>query len=111
MATTMSGEKDLGAAGAGAAGAKGKSEFEALKADFATLREDFATLLKDTGKAARAQTGKSGEAAQKLAGEAGEKMSDYRNVLEKTVRDHPFAALGIALAAGFLVASVRPHNK
>jgi ElaB/YqjD/DUF883 family membrane-anchored ribosome-binding protein len=56
-----------------------KADYEALKNDIRMLRADLSALVQ---------------------------VAQYRSVVEDKVRDHPFAAIGIALAAGFIVASL-----
>ena len=41
-----------------------------------------------------------------MAEGAGEQASEYSDALEDKVREHPFAAVGIALAAGFVIAAL-----
>ena len=83
-----------------------KADYDALKADLKALRADLAALVNDTGKMAGEEAKRQYAKAQKLAGDAGKKATEYRDIVEDKVRDHPFAAIGIALAAGFLVASL-----
>ena len=92
-------------AGAGA-GAPGKTDIDTLKNDMKALREDLATLLKDTGAFASAQAKVAGDKSRALAEDAGEKAIEYRDAVADRVREHPFAAVGIALAAGFVLASL-----
>jgi ElaB/YqjD/DUF883 family membrane-anchored ribosome-binding protein len=87
-------------------GAPGKTDLDTLKNDMKALREDLATLLKDTGAFASAQAKVAGEKGRALADDAGEKAVEYRDAVADKVREHPFAALGIALAAGFVLASM-----
>jgi ElaB/YqjD/DUF883 family membrane-anchored ribosome-binding protein len=84
----------------------GKADYDALKADLKALRADLAALVNDTGKIASEEAKRQYAKAQKVADGAGKKATEYRDIVEDKVRDHPFAAIGIALAAGFLVASV-----
>lgn len=86
--------------------AAAKSDFDALKNDMKALRADLAALLQDTGKIAQDEARKVGARARSVAEDAGEKAGEYRDALEDKVRDHPFAAVGIALAAGFVLASL-----
>lgn len=87
-----------------------KADIDTLKADMKALREDLATLLKDTGSVASAQAKAAAQRAQQLAGDAGEKAIEFRDAVGDKVREHPFAALGIALAAGFVIASLSRRN-
>lgn len=87
-------------------GAPGKTDFDTLKNDLKAVREDLATLLKDTGALAAQQAKVGADKARALADDAGEKAIEYRDAVADKVRDHPFAAIGIALAAGYLIASL-----
>lgn len=87
-------------------GASAKADYDALKADLKALRADLAALVNDTGKIATEEAKRQSAKAQKLADDAGKKAGEYRDIIEDKVRDHPFAAIGIALAAGFIVASM-----
>ncbi|MDZ4759759.1 MAG: hypothetical protein SGJ21_01635 [Alphaproteobacteria bacterium] len=84
----------------------GKSDYDALKNDIKALRADLSALVQDTGKVAGEEAKRQAEKARMLADSAGKQMTEYRDVVEDKVRDHPFAAIGIALAAGFIVASL-----
>jgi ElaB/YqjD/DUF883 family membrane-anchored ribosome-binding protein len=92
--------------GNGSPVAAAKSDFDALKNDMKALRADLAALLADTGKIAQDQVNKAGAKARGVAEDAGDKAVEYRDALEEKVREHPFAAVGIALAAGFILASL-----
>ena len=70
------------------------------------LREDLATLLKDTGTLAAQQAKVAGDKGRELAEDAGEKAVEYREAVADKVREHPLAAIGIALAAGYVLASM-----
>ena len=76
-------------------GIPGKTDFDTLKSDMKALREDLATLVKDTGAFAASQ-----------AEDAGEKAVEYREAVADKVREHPLAAISIALAAGYVLASM-----
>jgi ElaB/YqjD/DUF883 family membrane-anchored ribosome-binding protein len=84
----------------------GKADYDALKADLKALRADLAALVNDTGKIASEEAKRQTVKARALADDAGKKATEYRDIVEDKVRDHPFAAIGIALAAGFVVASM-----
>jgi ElaB/YqjD/DUF883 family membrane-anchored ribosome-binding protein len=93
--------------GNGAPGAAAmKTDFEALKNDMKALRADLATLLKDTGAVAGEEAKRAAVRAGRLAEDARDQATEYKDVLEDKVREHPFAAVGIALAAGFILASL-----
>jgi ElaB/YqjD/DUF883 family membrane-anchored ribosome-binding protein len=93
--------------GNGAPGAAAmKTDFEALKNDMKALRADLAALLKDTGVVASEEAKRAAARAGKLAEGARDHASEYKDALEDKVREHPFAAVGIALAAGFILAAM-----
>lgn len=86
--------------------ALGKTEFDTLKSDMKALREDLATLIKDTGAFAASQAKVAGDKSRALAEDAGEKAVEYREAVADKVREYPLAAIGIALAAGYVLASM-----
>jgi ElaB/YqjD/DUF883 family membrane-anchored ribosome-binding protein len=93
--------------GNGAPGAAAmKTDFEALKNDMKALRADLAALVKDTGTIASEEAKRARERAEQMAEDAGKQALQYRDALEDKVREHPFAAVGIALAAGFMIAAL-----
>jgi ElaB/YqjD/DUF883 family membrane-anchored ribosome-binding protein len=83
-----------------------KTDLETLKNDMKALREDLAVLLKDTGTLAAEQAKVAAARGRALAEDAGEKAVEYKDAVADKVREHPFAAVGIALAAGFVIASL-----
>lgn len=83
-----------------------QADLEALKRDIRELREDFAALGRDAGRAFRHEANRQAKRAAHLAEDAGEKAEEAASAVQGVVREHPFAALGIALAAGFLVAAL-----
>lgn len=87
-------------------GTPGKADFDTLKADMKALREDLANLVRDTGSLAAQQAKAAAEKGRALASDAGEKAVEYRDAVADKVKEHPFAAIGIALAAGYLIASL-----
>lgn len=91
---------------ASGSGTPGKTDFDTLKSDLKAVREDLATLLKDTGNLASQQAKIAADRGREMASDAGDKALEYRDAMADKVREHPFAAVGIALAAGFLIASL-----
>ena len=87
-------------------GTPGKTDFDTLKSDMKALREDLATLLKDTGSLASDQAKAAAAKGRALAEDAGDKAVEYKEAVADKVREHPMAAIGIALAAGFVLASL-----
>ena len=87
-------------------GTPGKTDFDTLKSDMKALREDLATLLKDTGSLAAQQAKAAADKGRELASDAGDKAVEYRDVVADKVKEHPLAAVGIALAAGYILASL-----
>ena len=87
-------------------GTPGKTDFDTLTRDMLELREDHATLIKDTGAFAASQASVAGEKSRELAEDAGEKAIEYREAVADKVREHPLAAIGIALAAGYVLAAM-----
>ena len=93
--------------GNGAPGAAAmKTDFEALKNDMKALRADLAALVKDTGVIASEEAKRARDRAEQMAEDAGKQALHYRDALEDKVREHPFASVGIALAAGFVIAAL-----
>ena len=93
--------------GNGAPGAAAmKTDFEALKNDMKALRADLAALLKDTGAVASEEAKRAAERARGLADTGVRQAEEYKDVIEDKIRERPFAAVGIALAAGFVLAAL-----
>lgn len=88
-----------------------KSDFDALKNDVKALRADLASLLKDTGVAASEEAKRAAVRAGRIAEGAREHASEYKDALEDRVREHPFASVGIALAAGFVLAALTSSRR
>ena len=83
-----------------------KTDLETLKNDMKALRADLAALLRDTGSVAQDQAKAYAAKGRALADDAGEKAAEYKEAVADKVREHPLAAIGIALAAGFVLASL-----
>ena len=79
-----------------------KTDLETLKNDMKALRSDLAALLRDTGSLAQEQAKAAAAKGRALAEDAGEKAEEYKEAVADKVREHPLAAVGIALAAGFV---------
>jgi ElaB/YqjD/DUF883 family membrane-anchored ribosome-binding protein len=98
--------------GNGAPGANPmKTDFDALKNDMKALREDLAALLRDTGAVAQEEAKRAAERAKGLADQGVRQAEEYKDVIEDKVREHPFAAVGIALAAGFILAALTTSRR
>ncbi len=95
-----------GSASGGNGNPAAKTDLETLKNDMKALRADLAVLLKDTGALAAEQAKVAAAKGRALAEDAGDKAVEYRDAVADKVREHPFAAVGIALAAGFVLASL-----
>lgn len=87
-------------------GNPGKTDFDTLKNDVKALREDLSALLRDTGSIAQDQAKAYAAKGRALADDAGDKAAEYKEAVADKVREHPLAAVGIALAAGFVLASL-----
>ena len=83
-----------------------KTDFDTLKNDVKALRDDLAALLRDTGSVAQDQAKVAAAKGRALAEDAGDKAVEYKEAVADKVREHPLAAVGIALAAGFVLASL-----
>jgi ElaB/YqjD/DUF883 family membrane-anchored ribosome-binding protein len=94
-----------------------KSDVDALRQDLDALRKDLSRLAQDARKVAGEELRKTADRAgaefEKLGERTGEwsedarrRASETRDLVEDRIREHPFAAIGIALAAGFLVAAI-----
>lgn len=81
-------------------------DFETLKNHVKTLRDDLTALLHDAGAFARDKAKAYAAKGSAKADGAGEKAAEYREVVVDKVREHPLAAVGIALAAGAVLASL-----
>ena len=87
-------------------GTPGKTDFDTLKNDVKALREDLSALLRDTGSVAQDHAKAYAAKGRALADDAGDKAVEYKEAVADKVREHPLAAVGIALAAGFVLASL-----
>jgi len=87
-----------------------KADYEAIKTDIKNLQADLSSLVADTGRVAGEEARRQAERASRLASGAGRQLASYRGAVEDKVRDHPFAAIGLAMAAGFIVASLMRRN-
>jgi ElaB/YqjD/DUF883 family membrane-anchored ribosome-binding protein len=87
-------------------GNPGKADFDTLKNDVKALRDDLAALLRDSGTVAQDQAKAYAAKGKAMAEDAGDKAAEYKEVVADKVREHPLAAVGIALAAGFVLASL-----
>ena len=63
-------------------------------------------LRDNAGELAMIDAANCGNPVKEMAGDAGEKAVEFRDAVGDKVREHPFAAIGIALAAGYLIASL-----
>jgi ElaB/YqjD/DUF883 family membrane-anchored ribosome-binding protein len=86
--------------------AAGKTDLDTLKNDMKALRADLAALLRDTSSLAQDQAKAAAAKGRALAEDAGDKAVEYKEAVADKVREHPMAAVGIALAAGFVLASL-----
>jgi ElaB/YqjD/DUF883 family membrane-anchored ribosome-binding protein len=93
--------------GGGLGEARSRADYDTLKADMKALREDFAALMNDTGQIAGREARRQAQRAGELAESAGKELAGYRDVVAEKVREHPMATIGIALAVGFLISSLR----
>lgn len=109
MATKITSEtKELTSAAAAKAA---KSDIEALKEDMAQLRNDISSLVGHSGTYVKgrssAELEKGLERGKVYADKASDQAGKTRDYVEKTVRDNPLAALGIAFGTGVLLAALR----
>jgi ElaB/YqjD/DUF883 family membrane-anchored ribosome-binding protein len=82
------------------------SEIQTLKDDMKTVRADLAALVEKAGEVAGAEAKRQAGKAEAMAGEAATTAEAYRDLLEDKVRNHPLAAVGIALMAGMVISSM-----
>lgn len=87
-------------------GTSGSPDFDTLKSHIKTLRDDLGALLRDTGAVAREQLNAYAAKGREQADGAGHKAAEYREAIVDKVREHPLAAVGIAVAAGAVLASL-----
>ncbi|MEZ5937217.1 MAG: hypothetical protein R3C52_03255 [Hyphomonadaceae bacterium] len=81
-------------------------DVEALKREVEDLRKEVSGLVQTTAKAANERIRKASKQAGDWANDAGKHAVEYRDDLEDRIREHPFTALGLAVAAGFVVAAI-----
>lgn len=86
--------------------AAGSPDFDTLKKHVKTLRDDIGALLRDAGAVLQDQAKAYAAKSRAQAGEAGSKAGEYKEAVKDKVRDHPLAAVGIALAAGLVLSSL-----
>lgn len=84
----------------------GSPDFDTLKNHVRTLRDDLGSLLRDAAKVAQDQAKAYAAKGQAQAEGVGDKAAEYREAVIDRVREHPLAAVGIALAAGAVLASL-----
>lgn len=85
---------------------KAESEFDDLKEHLSAIREDISALALTTRNLAVGQAKKQVHRVGDIAGNAADKAAKYRDAAAETVKDHPFAAIGIAALAGLIFASL-----
>jgi ElaB/YqjD/DUF883 family membrane-anchored ribosome-binding protein len=86
--------------------AAAKADIDTLKADVKALRDDLANLARRAGNDAAEKAKRKLKEAGDVADDAVKNASEYREMLEERVREHPLAAVGIALAAGMVLTSL-----
>jgi ElaB/YqjD/DUF883 family membrane-anchored ribosome-binding protein len=72
-------------------------------ADFSELRKDMNKLAEAANKAARAEVKHAGQRLGTIGKDLRTRASDSADYAVEKVREHPGAALGITLGAGFLI--------
>jgi ElaB/YqjD/DUF883 family membrane-anchored ribosome-binding protein len=82
------------------------SEMQALKNDMAALRADLTLAAERARDAAARETAQGARRLGDMASDAIQAVDDYGDMLEGRIREHPFAAVGIALAAGYALALI-----
>lgn len=82
------------------------NDVDAIKADVSALRDDLRALIADAGKVAKLKSERGVEHGKEIAGSAQESLEKTKATLEDKVRERPFAAIGIALGAGFLMSAL-----
>lgn len=87
-----------------------QDDVHALQADMSRLTHRVVELLGDTGEqAVKDAKGKARQVKKKVDGalaDASSRAEDVANSLEETVQARPFAAIGLAVALGFLFGAV-----
>mgnify|MGYP006280804541 CR=1 FL=1 len=82
------------------------ADITALRDDLASLREDVGKLFSHAGDYAGARSREGLERGREVADEARRHLDEGRGAAEDTIRRHPFAAVGVALGAGLLIATL-----
>jgi ElaB/YqjD/DUF883 family membrane-anchored ribosome-binding protein len=92
---------------------KAEAKSEKLIKDLKTLAQDAEALLRataddasDHAKEARTRLGHALETAKESIEQVEEKMIAGAKVADKTIRDHPYESIGIALGVGLLLGVV-----
>lgn len=83
-----------------------RNDLEAIKADLAQLRGDLKDLTRDLGSVAREQVASAKDRMTDAAGKAYEKGKDAAHSADQVVREHPWAAVGVAFAVGLMLGAV-----
>jgi ElaB/YqjD/DUF883 family membrane-anchored ribosome-binding protein len=89
---------------------RAEAKAEKLVKDFKTLARDAESLLKatagdvgDQAKEARARLAHALETARESIEQVEEKVAAGAKVADKTIREHPYESIGIALGVGLLI--------
>ena len=83
-----------------------QSEIERLRADLVRLRTDISGLAEDAAHAAKVGTVEARELLARKAKEIAAKGREGVDMTEKQIVEHPFVAVGAALAVGALLGIV-----
>lgn len=78
-----------------------------IKQDLSNLKNDFTNLFESIGKAAKAKTEEGANKGSDLADELGTNAKETQAYVENQIKARPLAAVGLALGAGFLFATMR----
>lgn len=82
------------------------NDVDAIKEDITALRSDLRALITDAGAVAKLKSQRGIDQGVEMAEDVKTKATEVKSSLEDRVREKPFAAVGIALGAGFLLSSL-----
>lgn len=83
-----------------------KDDVAALREDLDALRADITKLSKHLGDTVRSKAKAASDHAWSAKSSAEEAAKEQFDRLEKNVEDHPWTALGIAVAVGFVLGRI-----
>ncbi|MFT3724656.1 MAG: hypothetical protein QM773_13865 [Hyphomonadaceae bacterium] len=85
---------------------KSTSDLDQVKEHLSAIRDDFASLASATATLTANKAKKQARRAGEFAEDAAAQAATYRDAVVDKVKDHPLAAIGIAVLAGAILSSM-----